>query len=309
MRTLGAFGHLSRDRLEHVLTVLGEAAPVARHGVADIWNTARGEAEAEAETAWMRRLGFETEYLDGAALRRLDPAWGQNVRGACIHADGLSFDPAEFCDALSESITARGGRVRSAFTVTGLSHGSQGWTAESASGDAASARQVVLAAGVWSPPIAAVLGGAVRLQPAKGYHVSVALQNTPVLSGVLRERKVAVTPLPSGVRLAGTLELSGLNHRLVPHRLAHLRRAAAEYLPQVAAAVPTSPWCGLRPCTAHGLPVVGRLAAPNAWIATGHGMMGLTLASGTGHLIVSDMCGEDLPRWAAALQPIRCRSA
>jgi D-amino-acid dehydrogenase len=304
MRVLGAFGVLSRDCLDRLVSDLGSAAPGMAAGVADIWNTPRGEAEAEAETAWMQRLGFATEHLDGAALRRQDPAWGPGVRGACVHADGLSFDPAAFCDALRLCISDAGGRFRSRFKMKTLRRDSTGWTARAASGAVASGQRLIVAAGVWSAPIVAPLGVNLRIQAAKGYHVHVTLPTRPRMAGVLRERKIAVTPLGTGVRLAGTLELSGINHRLVPHRIEQLTRGAAEFLPQVGAATPTDHWCGLRPCTANGLPVVGRLPARDAWVATGHGMMGLTLAAGTAELLVSDMLGGPIPPWAQDLRPL-----
>jgi len=304
MRVLGAFGVLSRDALGRLMADLGGGAPPAAAGVADIWNSRAGEAESEAETAWMHRLGFETECLDGAALRRRDPAWGPRVRGACIHTDGLSFSPADFCDAVRADIAQRGGLIRSRFTVTTLRRDSKCWAARAASGATAAGARLVVAAGAWSPPLVASLGGVADLQAAKGYHVSVQLPAQPTIAGVLRERKIAVTPLEAAVRLAGTLELSGLNHRLVPHRMAQLTRGAADYLPEIASATPTDHWCGLRPCTANGLPIIGRLPAPQAWVATGHGMMGLTLAAGTAELILRDMLEGEAPPWAAAMRPI-----
>ena len=104
------------------------------------------------------------------------------------------------------------------------------------------------------------------------------------------------------LRVAGTLELSGFNHRLDPNRVKQLMAGAQAFLPGIRGAEPVDLWCGLRPCTASGLPVIGR-GLEGAWIATGHGMMGVTLAPGTAKLIADDMLGEPVPDWAEMLQP------
>jgi D-amino-acid dehydrogenase len=97
---------------------------------------------------------------------------------------------------------------------------------------------------------------------------------------------VFCTPLEGVVRFAGTLELSGLNHELRQPRLEQLTAAAAEHLEGMGTVEPTSEWCGLRPCTPDGLPIVGPVPGVDGlYVATGHAMLGLTLGPITGRLI------------------------
>jgi D-amino-acid dehydrogenase len=92
--------------------------------------------------------------------------------------------------------------------------------------------------------------------------------------------------MPGKLRLAGTLEFSGLNHDLSPKRLDMLRIGAASCIPSVVTADIASRWCGLRPCTADGLPVVGWVPGISGlFVATGHAKMGLCLGPITGRLV------------------------
>ena len=66
-------------------------------------------------------------------------------------------------------------------------------------------------------------------------------------------------------------------------------------------------WAGLRPCAPDGLPYIGPVGpvASNAFIVTGHAMMGLSLAPVTGHL-VAQLLGGGLPDIdIAKLAPVR----
>ena len=301
MKVLAELSHISRDGFDRLSDELGPASTLAPIGVADIWQSPEGEAEAEDETRWMERLGFDTEVLTGDALRSRDPAWGPKVRGAVLHTDGIAVDPAKLCDAMRARVDEMGVERHRA-TVTGLARTSRGWVAKTHRRGDFESHQVVLAAGVWSVPLARMLGVRISMQPAKGYHHMIRMPGMPTTPGVLREPKVGITPMGSLLRVAGTLELSGFNHRFHPARVAQLLTGASDFLPGIGHAKTEERWCGLRPCTPSGIPIIGR-ASENAWVATGHGMMGVTLAPGTASLIADDLDGVSLPPWAAAFQP------
>ena len=135
------------------------------------------------------------------------------------------------------------------------------------------------------------MGVRLPLAPGKGYHLDLVAPSPPLRTGcVLVDVAVAVTPLGSRLRLAGTLEFSGLNLRLRERRVAMLRRAAATYLHGVADAAEHQRWCGLRPCLADGRPVVGRPPGLDGLhLATGHAKMGLTLGPATGRLVAESL--------------------
>jgi D-amino-acid dehydrogenase len=153
---------------------------------------------------------------------------------------------------------------------------------------------VVLAAGTWTRALARGLGVHVPLEGAKGYHLEV--QDAPLCAGIpiyMEEARVIATPLAGRLRLAGTLELSGFDMSVDPVRLDALGRAARRTLTLAGSARTVGVWRGLRPCTPDGLPVIGRApGADGVYLATGHAMLGITLAPATGEIVASLVSGE-----------------
>jgi D-amino-acid dehydrogenase len=143
----------------------------------------------------------------------------------------------------------------------------------------------------------ASLGCPLPIQAAKGYHADRNRDDpsSPNLSVpcLLGERAVFCSPLDEYVRFAGTLEFSGPNLNLRRDRLEQLDAAARRYFTITDLPEPISEWCGLRPCTPDGLPVIGRVPGyMGAYAATGHAMLGLTLGPITGQLIADLVVGE-----------------
>ena len=304
MRVLGAMSHDSRDGFDRLSEALHADDLLHAIGVTDFWRTARGQADAMEETRWMERLGFEVEHLTGEALRARDTGWSESLRGAFIHREGLTVDPAAWIDRLSAKVIADGATMCTGATVSEIRRDTGRWDVVLADDRRQSARRIVLCAGIWTPPLARQLGLRILMEPAKGYHSMATMESPPRLAGVLRESKISITPIDGMIRVAGTLELSGINHRLIAARLDQLITGARPYLLGLRKANVQSNWCGLRPCTADGLPIIGPVpSAPDAWIATGHGMMGLTLAPATAEAIAADMLGEPSAEWTAAMRP------
>jgi D-amino-acid dehydrogenase len=148
------------------------------------------------------------------------------------------------------------------------------------------ADRLVLAAGSWTTRLARTIGIDIPMQPGKGYHVDLdETSHLPSTTCVLAETFVAATPLNGGLRLAGTVELSGMNLEIVQKRLEMLSVGARAYIRGIDEARVRSTWCGLRPLTADGLPVIGWApGVDGVFVATGHAMMGFLLGPLTGRL-------------------------
>jgi D-amino-acid dehydrogenase len=159
-------------------------------------------------------------------------------------------------------------------------------------GDVVEATNVVLAAGVWTTALAADAGVSVPMEAGKGYHLDLpAPDPCPRTPSVLAETFVAVNPFGDRLRLAGTLEFTGINADMLERRLEMLPEAAAGYLRSVTAGDRANgvAWCGLRPCTADGLPAVGWTDVDGLFVATGHAMMGFALGPLTGRLVAESI--------------------
>jgi D-amino-acid dehydrogenase len=149
------------------------------------------------------------------------------------------------------------------------------------------------------------------LVPAKGYHVEVDVE--PLRNSIpiyMEEARVIATPLAGRLRFAGTLELGGLDLTIDPVRLEALPRAAARTLDLPAGARRTHVWCGLRPCTPDGLPLIGPVdGIDNLVLAAGHAMLGITLAPATGEMVAALVSGEHTNAVTRDFRPSRFRLA
>ena len=262
-----------------------------RSGYLEVFDTEEGVASGREEAEVVARFGFAPEYLDGDGLREREPLLGGGVRGGWSHDEGAVVDPYRFVLEMADRAAARGARIRPNVAVREIqTERGRVLGVRTASGETVPADAVVLATGAYSPELMASLGCPLPIQPAKGYHADRDRDDprAPDLSVpcLLGERAVFCSPLDEYVRFAGTLEFSGRNLDLRRDRLEQLDAAARRYFTIADLPEPISQWCGLRPCTPDGLPVIGRVPGyMGAFVATGHAMLGLTLGPVTGQLI------------------------
>jgi D-amino-acid dehydrogenase len=192
----------------------------------------------------------------------------------------------------------------------------RGWRAKGGRIDAVqtergdlSADEYVLCAGTWSAPMARGLELVLPMEPGKGYSLTLPQpRRIPRVGVILSEARVAVTPMGGTLRFGGTMELAGLDEAINPVRVRGIVKSVTQYLPDFGGDdfrdVPV--WCGLRPCSPDGLPYIGRFARhANLSVATGHGMMGVSLAPITGKLVVEGLASQAPSLDMALLSPDR----
>jgi D-amino-acid dehydrogenase len=285
----------SRALFDELSGALGGIGLVAR-GLLSLCRTAHGlDAEARA-AAFARSLGLAAEVLTRAEAQALEPDVRLDVAGAVRWPLDAHLVPSRLMAGLRRALGDASVRVvygaeARRFRVEGARVAS----VETAAGTF-DADEVVLAAGVWSDPVARDLGLALPMQAGKGY--SVTLPDAPHLPrhcALLHEARVAVTPMDGALRVGGTMELTGIDARVDARRVRGILKALPQYLPDYAAAdferLPV--WCGLRPCPPDGLPYLGRTRRlANLTVAAGHSMMGVSLAPVTGRLIAEVLSGE-----------------
>ena len=152
--------------------------------------------------------------------------------------------------------------------------------------------ELVIASGSWSHQLAKMLDLKLPLLPGKGYSLTIPqTQNQATIPSILCEAKVAMTPFENEFRVAGTMELGALNNNVNPKRVEGIVNSINQYYPNfdIDPLKVENTWTGLRPCSPDGMPYVGtHPKSPNVKIATGHAMMGLSLAPATG-LYISEM--------------------
>jgi D-amino-acid dehydrogenase len=165
-----------------------------------------------------------------------------------------------------------------------------------ASGEHITADSVVLAAGSWSGELGSLMDLRIPMVGGRGY--SLTLENSGFTlkhPAVLLEGRVAITPLPGNrIRFGGTMEITGVNSAPRYNRVKGIIASVKDFIPSFDIQMPEKEkiWMGFRPCSADGLPYIGRSSRyKNLVVATGHSMLGLSLGAGTGKL-VSDIIHE-----------------
>ncbi len=149
------------------------------------------------------------------------------------------------------------------------------------------ADEFVLAAGAVSPLLAKQLNIELPVIPGKGYNITTKNgQSFPLkLPVYMIEKKVVATPWNTGFRVGSTMEFAGYNLNLTSSRLDALKKAAGEYLKIDIDEFEMKPWTGWRPMKDDGIPIIEKSKVKNLTIATGHSMVGLSMAPATGYLV------------------------
>jgi D-amino-acid dehydrogenase len=269
---------------------------LVRKGLLMLCHTARGFAEETRAAERAVRLGVAAEVLDAAATAALDPEVSMDVCGAVYYPRDCHLAPQRLMAVLQARLIADGCEFQWQAEVQGFERcGRRVAQVRTSHGDFA-ADGVVLAGGIWSAALARGLRLSLPMQAGKGYSLTLSRPpQMPALCAILSEARVAVTPLGSALRFGGTMEMSGLNETIYPARVHGIVASALRYYPRFCERdfAGITPWCGLRPCSPDGLPFLGRPAQfDNLVVATGHAMMGLSLAPITGRIVARLLAGE-----------------
>jgi len=153
----------------------------------------------------------------------------------------------------------------------------------------------LVALGSYSPLLLAPIGIRIPVYPVKGYSITVPITDAggaPESTVMDETHKVAVTRLGDRIRVGGTAELAGYTLKLHEARRDTLEHVVGDLFPRGGDVSRAEFWCGLRPMTPDGTPVVGPTRLPNLYLATGHGTLGWTMAAGTGRLMADVISGR-----------------
>jgi D-amino-acid dehydrogenase len=241
----------------------------------------------------LRELGYqggEIDTLDATELVALEPALDRGGVVAGMHARVDRFvRPEELTAGLAASLRADGVEIREGCELRSISRRPGGWELGVDGGEPVTAGRVVVSAGLPTAPLLRGLGVRVPLLGARGYSVTIAGRGTPPRHALyLAEAKLGLSPFDGGVRVAGVFELGARSADAAPGVGDRLLAAARPYLAgwEPVADGPVEAWAGLRPATPDGLPLIGALPGlDGVFLATGHGMLGVTLAPATADLL------------------------
>lgn len=235
------------------------------------------------------KFGLKVERLNREQVQYLEPDVALNVSGAVLFKDDCHFNPGKLILLLKDHLEKKGVQFILNTTVTGLEKSNNRVTAILTSNGKYDCKEIVLAAGSWLPELAKMLGIKLLLQAGKGYSYTYPFVEKNIkYPAILVDGRCAITPWGNKLRIGGTMELSGINNKVLVKRMQGIYESARDFYPGLKIDFPPVEkiWTGLRPVTPDGLPYIGKTSDfTNVTFAGGHAMLGISQGTGTGKLV------------------------
>ena len=253
-----------------------------------------------------RRNGVHMDILDGNEARQMEPALSKKVIKAVSLPDvSRTIDPFRLTESLAKDFVRRGGEIVNT-EVRGFEIGADGPTRIITDRGPLEVETVVIAAGVWSRPLAKQLGTSVPLEAERGYHVMFANQDFALKRALVSaDRNVSLAHMHEGIRATGVAEFAAPDAPPDMRNAEMVKRQAMALVPGLKGE-PASQWMGPRPSHPDSKPVIGRSPRhKNVLFAFGHDHLGLTMAGITGKLVAELATGKPTTVDLAPFRPDR----
>jgi D-amino-acid dehydrogenase len=285
------------EALQPLVREAGAEDLVHRFGHLYVYRSARGVAKDHLAWELRRENGVSVDEFDADQLRQLEPALSRDyVRGILVRENGHTSNPLRLVQRLLGEFLRAGGELERARALGFRLEGRRLAAIRTDRGEIA-ADAAIVCAGAWSKPLAAVLGDRIPLETERGYHLMIRDPEVmPRIPTADAEGKFVATPMETGLRFAGTVELAGLAAPPDWRRARMLIRQGRKMLPGLAADRPEeriSMWMGHRPSLPDSLPALGPSRTSRDVIyAFGHGHVGMTAAPMTGKIVADLVAGR-----------------
>jgi D-amino-acid dehydrogenase len=281
---------LSKQLYEEWTRIPGLDFSYDPQGMLELFNTTENAHHAEQTIKEAQALGLEARLIDPQTLQQMEPDTPIQALGAIYFPGDAQLYPNQLMQSLLSYLRQRGVRFVGNQEVTGFITEGNRVKGVKTNDDVYPTEHVVLAAGAWSRELARQLRLNIPMVGGRGY--SVTFENAPYKvrhSVILSEARVAISPMNGNkIRFGGTMEITGLNAPPRMQRVQGILESVKRYFPayDIPLPSPDKVWYGYRPCSADGLPHIGRLQHyPNVTVATGHSMLGISLGAATGKLV------------------------
>jgi len=266
-------------------------------GLLMAYKTSQAEKEEAEVVAQAKDLGLKIDHFSTKEVLKKQPQAPMDIAGAYWYESDAHSTPEVFMKNMINVLKEVGVSFLLEKEVTHFKTKGSSITSVCTSQEEIQSDEVVVASGAWSEPLLKALGIQLSVQAGKGYRIDTSQPTGITLPALLLEAKVAVTPMQGFARFGGTMELSGINHKINTKRVAAIAQAATDYYPHlnVAQKELKDVKCGLRPLSPDGLPFIGRHSScKNLVLATGHSMMGWSLGPATGKLVAELISNQQI---------------
>ncbi len=285
----------SRALIEQLVREHSLDCEFADDGVLHVFADPRERDAMFAALPQLREIGIVAEAWDAATIAMNEPSLREGLAGGVLFPGDASLRPDRYVAELARLAREAGCELVEDCAVLGFRRERGRIVGIDTTQGPQRGVDVLIATGAWSPMLARQLGFALPIQPGKGYSITWDAQRAPPRRPLaLKERSVCVTAWGSGFRLGSTMEFSGYDSTLNRARLDALERAAGEYMREPPTGARREEWYGWRPMTWDDLPILGRApGSDNLWLATGHGMLGVSMSMVTGRLLADLMTARE----------------
>ncbi|MBC7136954.1 D-amino acid dehydrogenase [Oceanibaculum nanhaiense] len=300
-RRMLEFGQYSQTMLAGVKQETGLAYDQLEKGILKLCTTPETVADLADFEAILQRAEIPARRLSAEEAIALEPAL-EPVRGrlaACLHLPtDESGDAHLFARGLADRCAALGVDFRYGQDIRDVEmHKGEILSVRTNKGEIGG-ELFVLALGSHSPQLARKLGLSLPVYPVKGYSATVPVggpvgdsNSAPKISLYIAEKKVAMSRLGDRLRIAGMADIAGYDLTLEQPRARQVLEAGLSLFPGIDGGRAEF-WCGLRPLTPDGLPILGSCKVPNLLLNTGHGTYGWTYACGSAQVIADLVAGR-----------------
>ncbi|MFC5472913.1 D-amino acid dehydrogenase [Paraherbaspirillum soli] len=259
---------------------------------------------ARAQIAFQAQYGCRQEVVDTARCLEIEPALAAarpHWAGGVYTPDEEVGDCALFCQQLVDAMARQSGfRFAHSHRIGKLEMRGGALVAVHAGSEQIDADAFVLALGADSAGFARQAGFRLPLYPLKGYSITLPLsgsagQAAPTVSITDLARKIVYARLGDRLRVAGRVELVGMDRSIPERAIDELKRGVDALFPDcdcLSDSETLSPWTGFRPATPSGVPIIGASPVTNLYLNVGHGSLGWTLAHGSATLLAQLIAGE-----------------
>lgn len=260
-------------------------------GLLMLYKTEKTGYEIIHEGEQAQELGLEVDFLSQEEVKLLEKGTSVNAIGGVYYKCDAHLYPQKFMAFLKNELMINPRvKINKNINVIDFVIVNDKVKKILTSNGEFSTDEVIICSGAWSPSIAKKMGTKISILPGKGYSFTLFdKQEKPSIPAILCEGKVAVTPMSTAIRFGGTMEITNTKDKNINrNRLQGIVETVNSFYPNVNISVPENKdvWFGFRPCTPNGLPIIARdKKLSNVVLATGHAMMGLGLAPGTGKIV------------------------
>ncbi len=253
-------------------------------------------------------FGLDPQVLEGDAIQQAEPVMRSGLAGGIFFPHERHLDSASLTAGLRKRIVELGGTITESAPIDRVERLGDAIVAVRSGDRRFTGDAFVVAAGAWTGRVTDLFGVPLPIRPGKGYSIDLAPAPVQMRTAVnLSDAKVAMTPYDGRLRLSGTMEFAGLDEDVNHTRVSAILRAPAGYIDGWV--TPTSApqaKAGMRPMTPDGMPIIGRLPGTNnAYVSSGHGMLGVTLGPGTSHALADVILGKGYPPRLLPFAPAR----